>query len=131
MWEGLRGGAEDDFVEFAGVLWGFGAGVDRAGSGAIGVGDEGGGGVDRAGGSGDEQNGGTEELADGFVEGEGCFAEPDDVWADGGAADVADGEGGGVEVEGAIGKWEVAALAARLEEAAVHVVEVVGAGALV
>ncbi len=91
--------------------------------------DEAGGWVDVAGSSYDEEGGGAVEFGVDVVHGQGDFAEPDDVGADGVAAGLAGGEGG--VVEGLVGEGLVAAGAAGLEELAMHVVEVVGAGALV
>ncbi len=91
--------------------------------------DEACGGIDVAGGSYDEEGGGAVEFGVDFVHGEGDFAEPNDVGADGVGTDFAGGEGG--FVEGLVGEGMVAAGAAGLEELAVHVVDVAGAGALV
>ena len=127
--EDFGGGAEEDLVEGVGVERGFGAGVEGADAALVGDVNEARGGVDRAGGSDDEEGGGAVELGVDVVHGEGDFAEPDDVGTDGATAVVADGEGG--FVEGGVGEGSVAAGAAGLEELAVHVVDVAGAGALV
>ena len=127
--EDFGGGAEEDLVEGVGVEGCFGAYVEGADAALVGDVDEAGGGVDVAGGSDDEEGGGAVEFGVDVVHGEGDFAEPDDVGADGVGADFAGGEGG--FVEGLVGEGSVAAGAAGLEELAVHVVDVAGAGALV
>ena len=129
--QGFGGGAEDDFVEGVGVEGLFGADVDGADAALVGDVDEAGGGIDGAGGADDEEDGGAVEFAVDGVHVEGDFAEPDDVRADGGVAGFADGEVVGVFVEGLVGEVFVGASAAGLEEAAVHVMDAVGAGALV
>jgi len=127
--EDFGGGAEEDFVEGFGVERRFGACVDGADAALVGDVDEAGGGVDVAGGSYDEEGGGAVEFGVDVLHGERDFAEPDDVRADGMAAVFAGGEG--FFVEGGVGEGDVAAGAAGLEELAVHVVEVLRAGALV
>ncbi len=109
----------------------FGADVDGADASLVGDVDEARGGIDGAGGAYDEESGGSVEFAVDAVHVEGDFAEPDDVRADGGGAGFAGGEVGGGFVEGLVGEGFVAAYAAGLEEGSVHVVDAVGAGALV
>lgn len=53
------------------------------------------------------------------------------MWADWSSAAIAEGESGCGFVEGLVGEGLVATGAAGLEEAAVHVVDACGAGALV
>ena len=127
----MGSGAKDDLFEGFGVRWFFGADVDGADAALVGDVDEAGGGVDGAGGAYDEEDGGAVELVVDGVHVEGDFAEPDDVGTDGGAALAAGGEVFCIVVEGLVGEWLVATDAAGLEEAAVHVVDAVGAGALV
>jgi len=139
VWPGLfrqlrqrfGGGAEDDFIEGVGVERFFRAYVDGADAALVGDVDEAGGGIDGAGGAYDEEDGGAVELVVDRVHIKGDFAEPDDVWTDGGVAGFADGEGFGVFVEGVVGEALAGAGAAGLEEGAVHVVDAVRAGALV
>jgi hypothetical protein len=130
-WEGLSGWAEDDLIERIGVEWVFGTYVDSSDVSLIGIMDETCGGVDGAGGADDEQDGGATELAVDSVHFEWNFAEPDDVWADGGVAGFADGEVIGVFVDGLVGEVLVGAGTAGLEEAAVHVMDAVRASAFV
>src|SRR5882757_844539 len=129
--QGFGGGAEDDFVEGVEVEGFFGAYVDGADASLVGNVNEAGSGIDGAGGADDEENGGAVEFAVDGVHVERDFAEPDDVRADSGVAGFADGEVIGAFVEGLVGEVFVGTSAAGLEEAAVHVVDAVRAGALV
>src|SRR6266566_3171383 len=129
--EGFGGGAEDDFIEGVAVEGLFGAYVDGADVALVGDVDEPGGGIDGAGGADYEKSGGAVKFVVNGVHVEWDLAEPDDVRADGGVAGFADGEGLRVFVEGLVGEGFVGTSAAGLKEAAVHVVDAVGAGALV
>src|SRR5271168_262134 len=129
--EGFGGGAEDDFVKGVDVERLLGADVDGADAALVGYVDEAGGGIDGAGGAYDEQRCRAIEFAVDAVHVKRDFAEPDDVRAERGVAGFAGGEVVGVFVEGVIGEVFVGTSAAGLEEAAVHVVDTVRAGALV
>ena len=129
--ESVGGGAEDDLIEGIPVEGFFGAYVDGADAALVGDIDEAGSGIYGAGGADDEEDGGAVEFAVDGVHVERDFAEPDDVRADGGVAGFANGEIVGVLIEGLVGEVFVRTSAAGLEEAAVHVVDAVGAGALV
>src|ERR1700716_2274030 len=128
--EGFGGWPEDDLVEGFDVEGFFGAHVDGADAALVGDVDEAGGGVDGAGGADDEEGGGAVEFVVDGVHVEWDFAEPDDVRADRGVAGFTDGEVIGVFVERLVGEVFVGTSAARLEEVAVHVMDAVGAGAL-
>jgi hypothetical protein len=125
------GSAENDFLERVAVERLFGTYIDGTNAALVGNVDEAGGGIDGSGGADDEEGGGAIELAVDGVHVEWDFAEPDDVRADRGVAGFADGKVIWVFVEGPIGKVFVGASAAGLEEAAMHVVDAVGTGALV
>src|SRR5258708_35243108 len=128
--QGFGGGAEDDFIEGFEVEGFFGAYVDGADAALVGDVDEAGSGIDGAGGADDEEGGGAVEFAVDGVHVEGDLAEPDDVRADRSGAGFAGREVSGF-VEGVVGEGLVAARAAGLEERAVHMMDAVGAGALV
>jgi len=129
-WKRFRGGAEDDLVKGFGVEGLFGADVEGADVALAGDVNEAGGGVYGARCSHDEQNGSAVEFAiDGF-EIEGNLAEPDDVGANRGSAVLTSGQGGSF-VDGIVLECDLAASASGLKEGSVHVVNAVGAGALV
>lgn len=124
-------GSESDLVEGVGIERFFRADVDGADASLPGDMDEASGGIDGAGGPNYEEDCSALKFAVDAVHVERDLAEPDDVRTDRSAAVFAGGESRGGLVQGLVGEGPVAADAAGLEEASVHVVDAAGAGALV
>lgn len=123
-------GLQKDLVEDIGVQWSIRADVYRANSSLIGDLHESRGRVDGARSAHYQQDGREIELTIDLIHGERHLAEPDNIRADGTAAVSAPRQGACSFVELLVSERNAATHAARLEEAAVHVMNALGAGAL-